>query len=483
MASRRFAGIGALTSLALSSLALADSTLTLDIGPMIPTSANETRLSGRPERLAIAIQRDSKTAFADESIDIDFSGYVLGDAGNDAQAAADRLGLLPIMAFDAASGRAPQSIVVDASARPIVTGVSTQANGALQAYIARFTTSGALDTSFGAGTGLFFAPLTQPVFGNVPACKIAITSGDKLVLACIVDNGVDAQGYAVPQLTITGLNADGTLDRSFGAAQDHSDVYPDAFAFDMSSVRANTAATEQPNTLTISGIKGPASVHLYSAAADRSGDGNRANTLDLPIRIPDSFNFTSQNGVPLATLITSNTVTITGLSGSAVVTVSGGEYSIGCTQTFTSAPGPISEGSQLCVRLMSSATNGLPTIMNLTVTVTVGTATASTSSSFTVTTLGTDTQSSSSSGGGGALDRWSLLGLAVLGAMGVPLRRRPRNASGRRAITRASRSYRTRTRTGTTAGTARSPSSKIPASTEALWSASPTCAESTFAHK
>jgi hypothetical protein len=378
MALRRFAAVGALASLALSSLAFADSKLTLNIGPT--TSARTTTL-------------------ADESVDIDFSAYVSGDAAN-AQAVADRLGLLPIVAFDTANGRAPQSTVMDASGRLIIAGVSTQANGALQAYVARFATSGALDTSFGTGTGLFFAPLPQPVFGNVPACRIAVAAQDKIVLACLVDSGADAQGNSVPQLTIARVNADGTLDRTLGA---------------------NIAATEQPDILTIRGIKGPASVHLYSAAAEGSGDRNGAVGAG-PIRTPDSFNFTSQNGVPLSTLITSNTVTITGLSGSAVVTVSGGEYSIGCTQTFTSAPSPITEGSQLCVRVMSSATNGLPTLMNLTVTVTVGSGTASSSSSFTVTTLAASEQSGG--GGGGALDRWSLMGLAALGAMSVSRRRR-----------------------------------------------------------
>jgi hypothetical protein len=423
MASRRFAGIGALTSLTLTSLALADSTLTLDLRPTTSTSVSLTRLSGQPARLDLGFERASKTAAADDSVDIDFSGYSLGNAGDDTQAAADRLGLLPILAFDAASGRTPQSIVLDAVARPIVAGVSTQANGALQAYIARFTTAGALDTSFGAGTGLFFVPLTQPVFGNGPACQVALTSADKLVLACIVDNGADALGYAVPQLTIARVNADGTLDRSFGAEPERSDINPDAFTPDMSLVRANIAGAGEANTLTISGIRGPAAVHLYSAAAEGSGDRNGATAADLPIRVPDSFNFTSQNGVPLSTLITSNTVTITGLSGPAVVTVSGGEYSIGCTQTFTSAPGPISEGSPLCVRLLSSATNGLPTTTNLTVTVTVGGGTASSSSSFTVTTLAGSAQSGGGGGGGGALDWWSLLGLAVLGAMSVSVRR------------------------------------------------------------
>jgi hypothetical protein len=36
---------------------------------------------------------------------------------------------------------------------------------------------------------------------------------------------------------------------------------------------------------------------------------------------------------------TSNTVTISGINGATPVSVSGGEYSIGCTATFTSAFG------------------------------------------------------------------------------------------------------------------------------------------------
>ena len=82
MASRIFAGISALTSLTLSSLALADGTLTLDLG-------STTAMSARAEQLATSSQRANKTGLAGESVVIDFSGYVLGTAVNDVQAAAD----------------------------------------------------------------------------------------------------------------------------------------------------------------------------------------------------------------------------------------------------------------------------------------------------------------------------------------------------------------------------------------------------------
>lgn len=56
-----------------------------------------------------------------------------------------------------------------------------------------------------------------------------------------------------------------------------------------------------------------------------------------------------------STSITSNTVTIGGINTPAPVSVSMGEYSLGCGSTFTSAAGTIENGQTLCVRHTSAA--------------------------------------------------------------------------------------------------------------------------------
>jgi len=67
--------------------------------------------------------------------------------------------------------------------------------------------------------------------------------------------------------------------------------------------------------------------------------------LDGDLR-PDSFDFVSISGPPPGTQVTSNEVTIVGISAPTSVTVVGGEYSAG-GNTFTSAPGTIDNNQTL----------------------------------------------------------------------------------------------------------------------------------------
>ncbi len=76
---------------------------------------------------------------------------------------------------------------------------------------------------------------------------------------------------------------------------------------------------------------------------------------------PDVFTFMDVVNVAVGTLQTSNTVTITGINHAAPVSVTGGEYSIGCSNTFTTATGIISNNQTVCVRHTSTATHSTST--------------------------------------------------------------------------------------------------------------------------
>lgn len=95
---------------------------------------------------------------------------------------------------------------------------------------------------------------------------------------------------------------------------------------------------------------------------------------------PDPFAFADQNDVPVNTVMTSNAVTISGISAPAAISVSGGQYSIGCGATFTSAAGSIANNQTVCVRHTSAAANS--TAVNTTLTV------GGVSDTFTSTTIG-----------------------------------------------------------------------------------------------
>jgi VWFA-related protein len=122
---------------------------------------------------------------------------------------------------------------------------------------------------------------------------------------------------------------------------------------------------------------------------------------------PDDFHFVDETGVEPGSDVVSNAVTITGIDMAAEISVTGGEYSIGCTSSFTSAPGLIEFEEDVCVRHPAAA--GFNASAGPTVLVIGGVA-----SSFSST---THAEPRSDRGGGGAAG-WLelLLSLALLSA-------------------------------------------------------------------
>jgi hypothetical protein len=93
---------------------------------------------------------------------------------------------------------------------------------------------------------------------------------------------------------------------------------------------------------------------------------------------PDSFTFAAQNDVPLRTVLTSETVTISGLDAAVTLGVANGEYSID-GGAFTAAAGAITNGQTLALR----HTSANATSTTIATTVTVGTYSTSFSSTTT----------------------------------------------------------------------------------------------------
>lgn len=75
--------------------------------------------------------------------------------------------------------------------------------------------------------------------------------------------------------------------------------------------------------------------------------------------IPDPFTFVDQTGVTLSTVITSNTITVSGIGAAAFISVTGGTYSIN-GGTYTSAEGSVNNGDTVTVQ-QTSAGNYLTT--------------------------------------------------------------------------------------------------------------------------
>lgn len=82
---------------------------------------------------------------------------------------------------------------------------------------------------------------------------------------------------------------------------------------------------------------------------------------------PDAFAFTNARGVAVSTVVVSSTVRIIGLSVNAAISVTGGEYSIGCTNTFVSTTGTIANNNTVCVRHTSANSANASVTTTLTV--------------------------------------------------------------------------------------------------------------------
>ncbi|WP_444996531.1 hypothetical protein [Aliikangiella sp. IMCC44359] len=129
--------------------------------------------------------------------------------------------------------------------------------------------------------------------------------------------------------------------------------------------------------------------------------GSFISTTDSD-RKPDSFEFNHLNNVQTSTEQISNAVTITGISTAVNIQVTGGKYSVGCTDFFTSQSSVIANGSSVCVKHTSSSLNQTQVQTTLTV--------GSLSSRFTTTTKAKPKTTS----GGGSLGVYLLL-LLILG--------------------------------------------------------------------
>jgi len=122
---------------------------------------------------------------------------------------------------------------------------------------------------------------------------------------------------------------------------------------------------------------------------DRSGFDDRrvSDTFSVttaPLDItPDPFTFADQVNVALNALITSNTITVSGISGAAPLAITGGAYEMNGNGIWATASGTVVNGNTVRVRQTSSPSYGTRTDTTLTI--------GGASDTFSVTTFVPDT--------------------------------------------------------------------------------------------
>ena len=170
------------------------------------------------------------------------------------------------------------------------------------------------------------------------------------------------------------------------------DITPDTFSFS-DQIDVALSSVISSNSITVAGINTAAAIsvtggeYAIDGAAFTSTEGTVSNGQSIVVRqtssasfatltdailtiggitdtfsvttlvadtAPDAFSFTDQIDVILSTVITSNSITVTGIEAAAAISVSDGEYSIDGA-AFTSSAGTVSNGQTVTVRHTSSS--------------------------------------------------------------------------------------------------------------------------------
>ncbi len=114
-------------------------------------------------------------------------------------------------------------------------------------------------------------------------------------------------------------------------------------------------------------------IHSWTAKAyDKAGNSKVSSAVSLTVNIgvadttPDQFTFTDQTGAALNTVVTSNTITVTGINAAASISIADGTYSVN-GGAYTSASGTVTNGAMVTVHVTSSASYS--TTVNATLTI------------------------------------------------------------------------------------------------------------------
>lgn len=384
-------------------------------------------------------------------------------------------------------GELSQDYCFDIAVRPngavLCAGTTQPPNGfqVNNAVVAQFTSGGALDTSWGAGG--FFSPTQSIPSATSDALAIGLRPGGDMLITGramqpmhVLANGGNTDNFYLP---VEGWSVAVQSDQKFVVAVDQGsisadfmakrfiaeipltpDTTPDPFIFP-AVLGTPLSVQVESAPATITGLAAGADVtvtdgefsigctgtwvsagptgtimngdtvcvrHLSAATSNVGtitvltiGGIQGSFTTSTGDATPDAFTFADQTNVAKSTLITSAAVTISGINIAAPVSITGGEFSIGCGAAYASTAATVQNGQTVCVRHTSAAAANTSTTTTLTV--------GGISDGFTSTTAADPPASPpppsipvASGGGGGAIDQWMLALLAML--LSGALRRR-----------------------------------------------------------
>ena len=210
-------------------------------------------------------------------------------------------------------------------------------------------------------------------------------------------------GFSIGGKGYVGAGHDGSIYyRDFWEYDSGINTVPDPFILtDQTNVARNTVMTS--NTITVSGLGAAAFISIAGGTYSINGglyvntDGTVNNGDTVSVRQtssasystktnatltigglsdtfsvttlaapPDQFIFTDQTDVPLSMVMTSNTITVSGLGAPATISITGGTYSIN-GGPYINTNGTVSNGDTVSVRQTSSASYSTKTDATLTI--------------------------------------------------------------------------------------------------------------------
>ncbi len=237
-------------------------------------------------------------------------------------------------------------------------------------------------------------------------CDVSIKFDDEAAFAFCQPSGIFIGAATDEHIRITSANIslNDSFNWFFNDVSNATDTIPAAFFF-TDQTNAILNSTIISNTITVTGINSAATISVVGGNY-RINNGAFVNTNGTVIEndtvevqhtssassltatnttltiggisdtftsttladdtTPNAFTFTDQIDVALETIITSNSITVSGINNPAAITVTGGEYSKNGA-AFTAVSGAVVNGDSVIVRHTSSA--NFSTVTNTTLTI------------------------------------------------------------------------------------------------------------------
>jgi len=160
-------------------------------------------------------------------------------------------------------------------------------------------------------------------------------------------------------ITVSGINSNASISVTGGKFSINGGAFRSSSTSvsNGNTVRVQQIAASSPNTTTNTTLNIGGVSDTFSVT---TATGENLDTT------PNAFSFTPQTNLAVSSVVTSNTVTISGINAATAISVSGGSYSIN-GGAFVTTSGTVSNGNIIAVRLTTAATAGTTSAATLTI--------------------------------------------------------------------------------------------------------------------